>query len=709
MKKITLLFITLILFPTILLAKLHLTAQEEAWLQEHPSIKVSNEDDWPPFDFSVDGEAQGYSVDMVKLLAKEIGIKVEFVNGYSWSELLREFDKGNIDLMHAMSKDKQRAAKYSFSKPYMPWRLSYFVRRSEFNKPMPKDFAGKKIAAGKDWSTTALLKKMYPKAEIIEYKNTAAIIDALSTSKVDISIDNAQAVEYILSENIITNVVHAGYITLTGKGDNSLHFVSHKHDPQLVALFDKAYNVLSINDKLTLQKKWFKISENIQLSDEEQAYLKKKQVITMCIDPSWMPYEKFDTNGEYVGMTADFYKLFQKKLGIEFRPIKTKSWSESLEAAKQRKCDIFSLAMETPERKKYMNFTKAYLSIPLVLATKLNVTFFDDFSYLKNKKIGIVKGYAFNELIRKKYPNFLIVDVANLNEGLQRVANGELFGCIGTMASVGYLFQKNFVGELKIAGKFDEKWELGIGVRNDDPLLWSILEKTIQHISPKDRNAIFSKYIAIKYERNMDYVLLFQILAAILFIVAIGFYQNRRLSQSNKQLHLLQKKLQNQANRDPMTHLYNRRYFHEIAAKLFEISKREKHIMSIVMIDIDNFKSINDTYGHSVGDSVIKNLANLLSIHTRSSDIVTRFGGEEFVILLPNTNLIGAQRIASKIKDIVENYIIELNDEQKVMFTISIGISTIHQDDKNIEDSLQRSDKALYRAKESGKNKVCVD
>ena len=708
MKKITLFLVFLTLMPIMLFADLQLTTQEKAWLQNHPIITVSNEDDWPPFDFSIDGKAEGYSIDVIKLLAKNIGIKIKFINGYSWSELIQEFDKGNIDLMHSMSISVKREKKYSFSKPYMPWRLAYFTRDEISTDSLAKDFAGKKIAAGKGWSSTILLKSMYPKAIIIEYKNTLEMIDALATSKVDLAIDNIHAVEYILSENIITNIIHGGYIKLKNQEDNSLHFVSHKDSPELVSIFSKAYSALDLNDKLALQKKWFRVSTNIKLNSEEQKYLDNKQFISMCIDPNWMPYEKFDADGKHVGMTADFYKLFQKELGIAFKTVKTKNWSESLEAAKQRECDIFSLAMETPERKKYMNFTSPFLSIPLVLATRLDVAFFDDLNYLKDKKIGIVKGYAFNELIRKKYPNFQVVDVDNLKKGLQSVANGELFGCIGTMASIGYMFQTDFVGELKIAGKFDEKWELGIGVRNDDPLLFGILEKTIQHISQKDRNTIFSKYIAVKYERKMDYTLLFQILGAVLVIMLIGVYHNQKLSRMNKKLKVLQKKLQIQANNDPMTNLYNRRYFHDIADQLFEIAKREKHGIGIIMIDIDNFKLVNDTYGHNIGDNVIKNLANLLSMHTRASDIVTRFGGEEFVILLPNTNLVGTQRIASKIRSIVETYVIELDNEKTLQFTISLGITTVLQQDTDIEDALKRSDKALYEAKESGKNKVCI-
>jgi polar amino acid transport system substrate-binding protein len=444
----------------------------------------------------------------------------------------------------------------------------------------------------------------------------------------------------------------------------------------------------------------------LPLTDTQKSYLEKKKVIKMCIDPDWMPYEKFDKKGHYVGMTAEYFTIFQKKLDIPIVPVHTKTWSESIEAAKSRKCDIYSLAMATPERKTYMNFTSPYLSIPLILATKLDVPFMDDLHFLKKKKVGIVKGYAFNEIIRREYPNIEVVDVENLEDGLQKVANGELFGFVGTMASVGYMFQTHFMGELKIAGKFKEKWELGIGARNDEPILLDIFENAIQNISPQTQQRIFSKYIAIKYEKRTDYMLIMKILLVVLLIVLFGMYHYRKLHKINKELECLKNKLQEQADHDPLTQLYNRRYFHNIAEDMKALSIREKKPMSIIMIDIDFFKKVNDTYGHIIGDKVLIMLSSILKKHTRKSDIVARFGGEEFVILLPDTNLAGALEIAQKLRMLVAKEIISVEGNTSFSITISLGATEVLENDRNVDSAIDRADKALYKAKENGRN--CV-
>lgn len=219
----------------------------------------------------------------------------------------------------------------------------------------------------------------------------------------------------------------------------------------------------------------------------------------MCIDPNWMPYEKIE-GGKHIGMTYDYMKLFSERIGIPITLVQTSTWSKSLEYAKSRKCDIFSLAMSTPKRKEYMNFTKPYLSIPLVISTRLNELFITNIIDIQSKRLGIVKDYAFVEILKLKYPGINLIEVASLNEGLAQVAEGELYGFVGTLSSVGYSIQQNFIGELKITGKFDEKWELGVGVRSDEPLMHSIFEKAIDSVGFSTRQEIMNKWLSVKYE-----------------------------------------------------------------------------------------------------------------------------------------------------------------------------------------------------------------
>lgn len=177
--------------------------------------------------------------------------------------------------------------------------------------------------------------------------------------------------------------------------------------------------------------------------------------------------------------------------------------------------------------------------------------------------------------------------------------------------------------------------------------------------------------------------------------------RTRELEESKEQLKEL-------TYRDSLTNLYNRRFLYEISIELISIAKREKTALSVITFDIDKFKEINDTYGHNIGDEVIKTLARLLQ-NTRKSDVAVRVGGDEFVLLLPKSDENGAYNIASKIIENIEKHTIQVNAFMSLGFTVSGGISTFMFDsDYEIDHVLYRADKALYQAKTSGRNKIVI-
>jgi diguanylate cyclase (GGDEF)-like protein len=178
------------------------------------------------------------------------------------------------------------------------------------------------------------------------------------------------------------------------------------------------------------------------------------------------------------------------------------------------------------------------------------------------------------------------------------------------------------------------------------------------------------------------------------------------VKQSDRHLKTLidlNKQLEKASNTDPMTGAYNRRYFYNTSKQMMALAKREKYDISIVMLDIDKFKNINDTYGHDIGDSIIKDLVNQINVHIRASDLSARFGGEEFVILLNNINKENTIRFCNNLRVSIQNSI----PVDNISYTVSIGISEIAYNDKeDIDDTLKRADLALYEAKETGRNKV---
>lgn len=174
-----------------------------------------------------------------------------------------------------------------------------------------------------------------------------------------------------------------------------------------------------------------------------------------------------------------------------------------------------------------------------------------------------------------------------------------------------------------------------------------------------------------------------------------------------RELEQAVEKLNEIAFNDSLTGLKNRRSFLELGNNYISIATRSQLPLALLMVDIDFFKNINDTYGHAVGDKVLVDFSDRISRQLRDSDLLTRIGGEEFAIIMNNTDCKGAQIAAEKMCRLVENS--QFKDTQvELRYTISIGVTEMLADDNKIEDILNRADKALYRAKNAGRNQVQV-
>lgn len=182
---------------------------------------------------------------------------------------------------------------------------------------------------------------------------------------------------------------------------------------------------------------------------------------------------------------------------------------------------------------------------------------------------------------------------------------------------------------------------------------------------------------------------------------------NRRLHRELEEVKRLEEILQHQANSDSLTGLMNRRAFTEAFEKEIERASRSGMPLTCMLIDIDFFKKINDTYGHHVGDEVIRKVAELMRTSTRSMDQLARIGGEEFTILMPDTPLEDAHQLAERLRSMTEKTKMMISGKV-ITITICIGITERKKHEQSYQTMMQRSDDALYHAKESGRNRVCV-
>ncbi len=171
---------------------------------------------------------------------------------------------------------------------------------------------------------------------------------------------------------------------------------------------------------------------------------------------------------------------------------------------------------------------------------------------------------------------------------------------------------------------------------------------------------------------------------------------------------LLYRKIEDLARTDGLTGLLNHRTFMEKLAEEYRRIDRDMRPFSILLMDIDKFKNVNDTYGHPVGDIALKAVAKVLKETGRGSDFVARYGGEEFAIGMVDTNIKGAEQMAERVRKLMEKTVAARVGGKDLLLTLSIGVSNFPEDTKNKADLVNMADNALYQAKRSGRNRVCL-
>jgi len=801
-------------------AALELTPEETEYLKDKEALTVANLESFPPFNFYENKTPKGYTVDYMKLLGKHIGIKITFISKKSWNEYLNMLQNNKIEIIPHIARTQQREKLFEFTNfNHIEYTVGIAINKDHTIESM-EDLKDKVIAVTNNSFLHLYLKKRFPNYSLLLTSSTAKAIEAVSLGQAQAVIGSLPALHYYIQKNWLSNIKTIIIKDFDRPIKTALPMAVGKDNFVLKSILEKAHEEISHSEVSQIKEKWMNLQKKeSSLRAKEIAYLKEKKVIRMCVLPNWLPFEQIDENGEHKGIGNDIIKIISQYINTPIELFPTTKWAESLQNIRDRKCDILPVSMDVPSRRDSMNFTKPYVKEPFVIATKLDKVFIKDSEELSHKKVGVVKDYVFSDVLKAKNPSIKIVDVANTQEGLERVSSGELFGYIDTMPTIAYGIQKYSKYDLKIAGKLEFDILLSIASRNDEPILNTIMQKALDTISKEEKQKIVGKWIEIKVSQEFDYMLLWKISLVFLLIVFVILYKNRSVKIINRQLEkanfsikeqqkmvnkyvLLvstdtkgiitevndaycnatgytqkeligyahgqvmnnsslnkevfeqlwsdincdkswvgeisnytkdqekiifnvtiepifekgkkigyksiysditdKKRIEELSVTDALTKLYNRMKLDEIIVISVEKYKRDQTQFSIVLIDIDDFKSVNDIYGHDVGDYVLQKFASILTKQTRITDTVGRWGGEEFLIVC-DTDTKGATLIAEKLRKEIESTLLEKVQRK----TISLGVAQFTDND-TINTLFKKADDALYKAKNSGKNRVVI-
>ena len=457
---------------------------------------------------------------------------------------------------------------------------------------------------------------------------------------------------------------------------------------------------------------------DLRLTEEEKQFLSRTPTVRYAIDEAgWPPFEFMDAKGEVRGVASDYLHVIGRRLGIEFHKVDSPDWEAALDGVQTRNIDLLPSAAQTPERSQYMGFTDAYVSSPMVMVTRNDVDFIPSMSQLAGRRVGVVKGYASDELLTDKHPDITLSRHLSTQEGLSRLASGEIDVFVDNLAAAIHAITSHGLANLKISGQTPYAFDLRMAVRADWPLLLSAVNKVLGSMTQQEHAAIYDRWVGLSisapfpWKKLLPWITLVALVMALLAIYSVRMRaMNRRVSQMNASLVAAEQALKDKnaelfeaSVRDKLTGIFNRYHLDAVLSKEFERYRRHHVPFSIVMFDLDHFKRANDQFGHLAGDQVLRRFSEIVMKNIRSSDTFGRWGGEEFLLICPETRAFEALAVAEKIRQHVEAATLYEGLHQ----TVSAGIKDA-TGCQSIDEQISGADNKLYEAKSAGRNRVMV-
>ena len=694
-----------------------LSDQAAAYVRRLGPVRVGQMSDYAPFSFVDGGNLQGLSVDILSRIQDLTGLQVVTVTD-RWPVLFEMFRRGEIDILANMSVSEARLEFTRFSQPYYIIPNVVFTRHPGFEYVDVDSLDGQRIALGAGIYYEPWMRARFGDA-VLGFSSQRAMFEALAEGTVDVVLAALPNGNHWVRELRLTDVLIAGEFTHDDSLGEDLRFGVRPALEPLVAIIDAALEGISPTERRTIENRWMGASamptpsalRRPVLSDDARTFLRNQgDRLQVCIDPDWMPIEGFDTHGRHVGVSADYLTLFSERFDVALEVLPTRSWDETLEAAKAGRCDLLPMMMRTPERSRFLDFTEPYFTIPNVLLGRNETPFVEGLEEFAGRRVGVVANYAFSELLVSSHPRVDFVEVDSEVAGLRALQRGDIEGFVTTLATASHYMQELGLADIKVLMRIPGDWALSIATRNDEPLLQEIARAFINSIDDIERREIEARWRALRLtEPQVDYTWVWRGLGLALFGFLLLFAWNRKLGALNRQLENANQRLAEISVTDALTGIGNRKFFDQEYERMYRRCQRHGMGFLVAMIDIDHFKSVNDTYGHEAGDTCLRALAKCLSAHARrESDRLARFGGEEFVMFGTWDDEADLQFRFDRIRLAVESLAAADNLPVPSM-TISIGLAFgTATPERNAADFLARADQLLYDAKRAGRNRVAT-
>lgn len=685
-----------------------LTDEEIQYIEQSNPIRIHNETNWPPFNF-YDGDApQGISIDVMNRIAELTGLKTRYITGPSWDQFIQMIGDNKLDVMLNIIELPEREKLFRFTTPYAKSLSGIFTaKRKNPNIYTMEDLQGKTLAIPKGFDLEYTLPKYHPQIHLLTLESILECIEAVYSGEADAFMEEIGVVDYIIAQKMTSDIELAFQVN-EDAFISDLRIGVKTDNPLLYSIIQKGLNNIPAEELNAIRKKWLlqtnKLYDQsmVNLSVSEKQYLFHNNQVNICVDPSWPPLDFIDSEGKHSGLSSDLINKVAARVGVKLNLVTTDTWEQSLQYIQEDKCQVIPLLNQTADNSTYLNFSQPYFNFPTIIATRKEATFIGGYTDLYGKTLALQRYFFITEYIKENHPNITIIEVENTREALKLVAAKKAFATIDGLPNVVNTIETLALENIEIVGSVPQENQMKLGARKDLPELLSILSKGIESLTEKEKIGLYKKWFDIDVSNQyFNKKLLIQVAALAVLLVLFLLWRQFILSKHTQQLRTLNTKLKYSSTIDHLTKIFNRRSIEKTLNTELKMAAISTRPLTAVIFDIDHFKVINDRFGHLSGDRVLEEIATLVKSSIRRSDHCGRWGGEEFLLILPDTSQEEAKKLIIKLKDKIQDHDFRINQQ----VTASFGVGE-YLKSESPTSLLNRVDNCLYSAKMRGRNSV---
>jgi diguanylate cyclase (GGDEF)-like protein len=704
-------------------------AVERKWLgieKKKNSLLVAFDPNYAPYmSISPLGKPQGLLVDIWRLWSKNTGLNVEFVARENRNNI-NLLQEEKVDVLLAYPNRSESPDNTRFIKPIYQSKMQVYLAKEPANQvespskikslmDLNKHFPKKVIGAWHYLPFKKELTAQFPQLNIRYFTSINKMLEAIENNEISAMI----GLDDIINNRLIKSNLQGFFYRIEAPNLTlNLSPLVHENNVKLAAIINKGFTKINIKALVAIEKRWLNGGEHfyqrqakkVELTTAENTFLNENKTIKFGFLKNYLPVESMKGEGDFVGINRDILNLIKERIDINFSYVSYDSWQQLYQALIDNKVDMLASITPTEQREKEVVFSDSYWKIPRVILHEQKSGKQLRLEDFHGKNLAIVKGnYLISEL-RERYPLIHFTLIEDRDEAVKAIQQDKVEGFVTNMASSAQLLKEDYLAPLMMSVIDDPKINMNMshfGIHKKLPILKDLINKGLSSISEHEKQIIYDKWFTVSINTGLSKEMVMKVSAqiggVILVILIVIVMWNRRLRVEIKRREQLEQIMKHMATHDELTGLANRVLLKDRLNSAIAFHKRQSLKISVLFIDLDGFKNINDSYGHDVGDELLKDVAVRLQGCVRQSDTVVRFGGDEFVLLLTGLRSNNeASLVAEKVISIVkaEFKLSTINAQ----IGCSIGIAVYPEDGDNDNDLLKVADTLMYKVKAAGKN-----